>query len=135
MDDFPTPPPTPPSVPEASPPVVSPPVSLVPNQDEKTLAIVMHVLGLVGFPIVGPLIVWLIKKDASSYLDAQGRELLSFQLSVLIYSFVSFLLCFILIGVPMIIAIGAASLVLTIIGLVKASDGQIYRFPWIIRFF
>ncbi|OYW70098.1 MAG: hypothetical protein B7Z21_00110 [Verrucomicrobiales bacterium 32-60-5] len=103
------------------------------TQDEKTLGIVMHVLCLVGFPILGPLIVWLVKKDQSSYIDLQGRELLNFQLSFLLYGFLSFLLCFILIGFPLLIAVGVATVVLTIIGIVNASEGKVYRFPLTIR--
>lgn len=103
------------------------------TQDEKTLGIVMHVLCLVGFPILGPLVVWLIKKDQSSYLDRQGRELLNFQISYLLYAFVSALLCFVLIGVPLIFAVGVATIVLTIIGIVSAADGKVYRFPLTIR--
>ena len=93
----------------------------------------MHVLCLVGFPIIGPLIVWLIKKDQSNYLDRQGRELLNFQISYFIYACVSVLLCFILIGVPLIFAVGIATIVLTIIGIVSASEGKVYRFPLTIR--
>lgn len=103
------------------------------TQDEKTLGIVMHVLCLVGFPILGPLIVWLVKKDQSSYLDRQGRELLNFQLSYLLYAFLSALLCFILIGIPLLFAVGIATIVLTIIGIVNASEGKVYRFPLTIR--
>ena len=99
------------------------------------LGIVMHALCLVGFPSSAPLIVWLMKKDQSAYLDQQGRELLNFQVSYLIYTFVSFLLIFFLIGLPLIFIIGIATLVLTIIGIVKAADGVIYRFPLTIRMF
>lgn len=103
------------------------------SQDEKTLGIVMHVLCLVGFPILGPLIVWLVKKDQSNYLDRQGRELLNFQLSFLLYAFLSGLLCFVLIGIPLLFAVGIATLVLTIVGVVNASEGKVYRFPLTIR--
>lgn len=97
------------------------------------LGIVMHVLCLVGFPILGPLVVWLIKKDQSSYLDRQGRELLNFQISYLIYALVSGFLVFFLIGIPLIFAVGIATIVLTVIGIVRASEGNIYRFPLTIR--
>ena len=93
----------------------------------------MHVLCLVGFPIIGPLIVWLMKKDQSPYLDRQGRELLNFQISYLIYAFVSALLCFLLIGIPLLFIVAIATLVLTIIGIVRASEGNVYRFPFTIR--
>lgn len=97
------------------------------------MGIVMHVLCLVGFPILGPLIVWLIKKDQSNYLDRQGRELLNFQISFLLYAFVSAILCIFLIGIPLIFAVGIATVVLTIIGIVNASEGKVYRFPLTIR--
>ncbi len=126
--------PTPSPTPSAPPPPQFPAITAT-SQDEKTLAIVMHVLGLVGFPIIGPLVIWLMKKDISAYLDAQGRELMNFQVSVLIYAMVSALLCIILIGFPMLFVVGVGSLIFTIIGLVKASDGLIYRFPYILRFF
>ncbi len=103
------------------------------TQDEKTLGIVMHVLCLVGFPILGPLVVWLVKKDQSSYLDRQGRELLNFQLSYLMYAVISAVLCIFLIGIPLLFAVGIATIVLTIIGIVNASEGKVYRFPLTIR--
>lgn len=121
--ESPTPPPAP-----ALPPSVS-----AASQDEKTLGIVMHVLCLIGFPILGPLIIWLIKKDESAYLDAQGRELLNFQITYLIYAFASFLLIVFLIGIPLLFVVGIAMIVLTIIGIVRAAEGRVYRFPLTIR--
>jgi uncharacterized Tic20 family protein len=103
------------------------------SQDDKTLGMVMHILCLVGFPIIGPLIIWLMKKDQSPYLDAQGRELLNFQISYFIYAMISFVLIAVLIGIVLLFAVGIASLVFTIIGLVKAADGKVYRFPLCIR--
>jgi len=85
----------------------------------------MHILCLVGFPIIGPLIIWLMKKDQSPYLDAQGRELLNFQISYFIYAMISAVLIAVLIGI--------ASFIFTIIGLVKAADGKVYRFSLCIR--
>jgi uncharacterized Tic20 family protein len=114
--------PTPPTLP---PPTVS--------QDEKTLGIVMHVLCLIGFPIIGPLVIWLMKKDQSPYLDAQGRELLNFQISYLLYGFAAFLLCFVFIGLLLLPVIVVATIILTIIGIVRAAEGQVYRFPLTIR--
>jgi uncharacterized Tic20 family protein len=93
----------------------------------------MHVLSLVGFSLVGPLVVWLVKKDESAFINVQGRELLNFQLSVLIYAIICIPLCFVLVGFPLLVALACASLILTIIGLVKATEGKIYRFPLTIR--
>ncbi|MFZ9979602.1 MAG: DUF4870 domain-containing protein [Opitutales bacterium] len=109
------------------------PADPTPTPDEKNLSLLMHVLSLVGFSLIGPLIVWLVKKDESAFIDRQGRELLNFQLSLLIYLLGSLLLSFILIGIPLLIVIGLGSFVLTIIGLVKATEGKIYRYPLTIR--
>ncbi|MBK8036115.1 MAG: DUF4870 domain-containing protein [Verrucomicrobiaceae bacterium] len=73
------------------------------------------------------------EKDQSPYLDAQGRELLNFQISYFIYAMISVVLIAVLIGIVLIFAVGIASLVFTIIGLVKAADGKVYRFPLCIR--
>jgi len=109
------------------------PADPIPTQDEKNLALIMHVLSLVGFSLLGPLIVWLVKKDESAFLDRQGRELLNFQLSILIYSIVSLVLCLVFIGFALLFVVFMTSLILTIIGLVKATEGKIYRFPLTIK--
>ena len=109
------------------------PADPTPTQDEKNLGLIMHVLSLVGFSLVGPLVVWLVKKDESAFINVQGRELLNFQLSVLIYAIICIPLCFVLVGFPLLVALACASLILTIIGLVKATEGKIYRFPLTIR--
>lgn len=109
------------------------PADPIPTQDEKNLALIMHVLSLVGFSLIGPLIVWLIKKDESAFIDKQGRELLNFQISLLIYFLVSFVLCLVIIGFVLVGVLAIASLILTIIGLVKATEGKIYRYPLTIR--
>jgi|APGre2960657444_1045066.scaffolds.fasta_scaffold10795_2 hypothetical protein len=118
-------------LPSMQPPTL--PADPIPTQDEKNLGLIMHVLSIVGLSLIGPLIVWLIKKDESAFINLQGRELLNFQLSILIYALICVPLCFILIGIPMLFVIGIASLILTIIGLVKATEGKIYRFPLTIR--
>ncbi len=107
---------------------------------ERTNAMLCHLLAFsmyIGLPfgnILGPLIIWQLKKGESEYVDYHGRESLNFQISVTIYGIVAALLCFILIGIPLLIAIGIGSLVLTIIGAVKANDGDRYRYPLTIRF-
>jgi uncharacterized Tic20 family protein len=109
------------------------PADPIPTQDEKNLGLIMHVMSLVGFSLIGPLIVWLVKKDESPFINAQGRELLNFQLSFLIYTIACLPLCFVLIGIPLLIVVGIAAFILTIIGLVKATEGKIYRFPVTIK--
>ncbi|HLW34435.1 MAG TPA: DUF4870 domain-containing protein [Chthoniobacterales bacterium] len=89
-----------------------------------------HVLGF----FLGPLIVWLIKRDASSEIDANGKESVNFQISMLIYHAIAFILCFVLIGIPILIALWIADIVFVIIASVKTSNGEFYRYPLTIRF-
>lgn len=113
-----------------TPPALPSPVT----SEEKTLGILMHCLSLFGFSIIGPLIVWLVKKDESPFIRAQGAELLNFQLSVLLYASISAVLCLIVIGFFLLALLALFLFVMTIIGLVKAIDGQIYKFPLAIKF-
>ena len=91
-------------------------------------------LGIPFGHILGPLIVWLIKKNEYPFVDEQGKESLNFQISVTIYSMPLFILVFLLIGIPLLIALFMADVMLVIIAAVKASNGESYRYPLTIRF-
>jgi uncharacterized Tic20 family protein len=94
------------------------------------LGLFMHFLG----HLLGPLIVWLVKRGDSAEIDAHGKESLNFQLSMLIYDIVAGILCIVVIGFPLLIALWIANTVLVIIASIKASEGQFYRYPFTIRF-
>ena len=94
----------------------------------------------VGFVFVGPLIVYLIKKD-DPYVRRHAAEALNFNLSFTLYAlvagFITFILILVLVGIlliPVLIAMGIAWLVLVIIAAVKANNGEDYRYPLTIRF-
>jgi len=84
--------------------------------------------------ILGPLILWLIKKDESVLINDQGKEAVNFQISVTIYLLVSAVLCFVLIGIPMLFAVVIFDLIVTIIAAIEANQGKFYRYPLCIRF-
>lgn len=84
--------------------------------------------------LLGPLIVWLIKRDMSPEIDANGKESLNFQISMLIYDVIAGILCIVLIGIPILIALWVLNTVLVIIASVKTSEGKFYRYPLTIRF-
>jgi len=93
--------------------------------------------GFVGIPfghIIGPLVVWLMKKDEMPFVNDQGKEALNFQISMSIYMAVSFVLVFVLIGFFGLIALAILDLVLTIMAAVQANEGKAYRYPLTIRF-
>ena len=103
------------------------------TKDDTNMAMLCHILAIfTGF--LGPLILWLIKKDESSFVDHHGKEALNFQLTVLIAMMFSGLLVFLCIGFFLIPVIGIVDLVLCIMAAVKASRGEEYRYPINIRF-
>ena len=99
-----------------------------------------HLSGLllfVGIPfghLLGPLVVWLLKKNEFPFVDEQGKEAMNFQISMTIYMLLPVLLSFVLIGIPFVFLLLAANFVLVIIAAVKASDGEPVRYPATLRF-
>ena len=109
------------------------------NKEELNWAMACHLAALSGFVIpfgniVGPLIVWLIKKDTMPLVDQHGKESLNFQITVLIAAIISFVLMFVVIGIVLIFVVGIGALVLTIMAAVKVANGQVdYKYPWALR--
>lgn len=114
---------------------VQPPTqqSTGPTQDDRTMAMLSHLLGIF-FGILGPLIIWLIKKDQSPFVDAHGKESLNFQITLLIAYMVSGVLAIILIGAVLALVVWIASIIFMIQGTIAANSGQDYRYPVSIRF-
>ncbi len=132
MSDFPE---QPPALP-ASPPVL--PVPVV-SQDDRMLGMLCHLLSIfTGF--LGPLIVWLVKRDTSRFVAHHGAEALNFQITVMLamlaLGVATLVLMFVLIGVflvPVIWGVGIFALVVEIIATVAASRGEWYRYPACLR--
>jgi uncharacterized Tic20 family protein len=135
---------TPQLPPQDGPPPLDPAVR---SETEHQWAIGIHLSALLGFAgphllnVVAPLIIWLIKKQDSSYLDAVGKRVLNFQISYSIYGFVAAtligLLWWLVIGlflVPLYVIIAVAWLLFTVIGAVKESKGEAYEYPYVIKF-
>lgn len=89
---------------------------------------------VVPVPVVGPLVVWLLKREEHPYIDEQGKEAVNFNISVLIYTIVSALLMLIAVGVVLLAVVGIAWFVLTIIAAVRTANGEEYRYPATMRF-
>jgi uncharacterized Tic20 family protein len=119
------------------------------NPEARTWGILCHVASIGGFlvpfgNILGPLIIWLIKKEEDPYIDAQGKESLNFQISITIYWTILFLL-FIIAALILrnfsvllvwlaLLGFVVTVVILVILGSVQASKGNIYRYPFTIRF-
>jgi len=84
--------------------------------------------------ILAPLIIWLIKKEELPFVEDQGKEVLNFQISMIIYLAISIILCFMLIGIPLLIGLIIFDFIITIIATINANDGKYYRYPITIHF-
>ena len=87
--------------------------------------------------IIGPLIIWLAKRDSHPFIDDQAKEALNFQISVTIYAIGAVLLCFTvilaIIGIPVLIGLHVFQIVCIIIAAIKANDGVAFRYPLTLR--
>jgi len=127
--------------PQPSPqPQTSPAPAQLSDQDARLWAMLCHLAALAAYiispigGIIGALIVWLIKKDQSAFVDEQGKESVNFQITVAIGFLICIPLMFILIGIPLAIALGIFNLVMIVVGAIKANSGEHWRYPISIRF-
>jgi uncharacterized Tic20 family protein len=127
-----------------------PPPSGTPSTEERQWAMFAHLSALLGGILtsgwagsigcfIGPLIIWLVKKDTMPFVNDQAKEALNFNITVAIVFFALFLLALLTFGIglvislPLWIIIGIAWLVLTIIAAIKANEGVAYRYPFTLR--
>lgn len=102
------------------------------SKDEKWFAVAIYVISFFT-AFLGPLVIWLIKKDSSAFVDYHGREYMNFFISYTVYTIAASILTVILIGFIFLPVIGLAAFIFTIIAAVKAFEGEEYRFPFIFR--
>ncbi|MEE9226507.1 MAG: DUF4870 domain-containing protein [Acidobacteriota bacterium] len=101
---------------------------------------VCHIISLVGLMgngigfFLGPLIVWLIKREDHPFIDRQGKEAVNFQLTMILAFLVSAILCLVVIGFLFIFILAVLIIVLPIIAAVKANEGKEFEYPFAIRF-
>ncbi len=93
-----------------------------------------HLVPLIGLGFIGPLVIWLMKRDEDPFVGYHAREALNFQISLIIYVIASLLLMLVLIGFILIIVVPIFALVVMIIAGVKAANGEFYRYPLTLRF-
>jgi len=103
-----------------------------------TLPMWCHLSVFAGFIIpmgnfLGPLFIWLWKKDENELVDDQGKESLNFQISILLYSIVAGILTLVFIGFILLIAIALFAAIQVIIAAISADKGEKFRYPFCIR--
>jgi uncharacterized Tic20 family protein len=109
-------------------------------REARQWAMACHLVALVGLLgngvgfVLGPLIVWLLKKEDHPFIDEQGKESLNFQITMLIIMFISVLFTLVIVGFAFLIIAAFIMTIFPIIGAIKANDGEHYRYPFSIRF-
>ncbi len=109
------------------------------SKDERMWGMLCHLTAFSGYlipfgSVLGPLIVWMIKKDEMPFVDDQGKESLNFQLTMLIAVIVSIILMFVFIGFLLLGVLVIFQIIVIIMAGIKANDGVKYRYPYTIRF-
>lgn len=109
------------------------------THEEKLWAMLTHLSALVGLivpfgNIIGPLLIWILKKEESRFINQQGKESLNFQISITIYAIIAIILTLLLVGVFLLLIVGVFAVIMVIIASINAYDGKDYRYPLTIRF-
>ncbi len=103
-----------------------------PSKDDSNIAMLAHLLGIVtGF--IGPLVIWMIKKDSSAYIAQEAKEALNFQITMLIAFIAAFIMKVILIGFLLVPLLWIVNLIFCIIAAMASSKGTGYKYPVAIR--
>ncbi len=109
------------------------------GKEERTWAMACHLSGLSGFftgglgSIVGPLLIWMIKKEEMPFVDEQGKEALNFLITVAIAGVVSAILMIVLIGFLLLPLLAVYYLVMIIVASIQVNDGKHFRYPFTLR--
>ena len=129
----------------------------LPSQDDKNMGLLVHLISFSSmvFPlgnIIGPLIVWMIKKDQSEFVDKHGKESLNFQITTTLVMIVAIVLgIFMAVGsgmtdnevgiagsiiaiIAFVIGYSIFILIVVIVAAIKANNGEYFRYPFSIRF-
>lgn len=108
------------------------------NKEQRTWALCAHLSAFVGHfipfgHILGPLVIWILKKEDMPFVGDQAKEALNFQISMTIYFAIGAVLIFVGIGLLILPVLWLFDIILVIIAAIKANDGVLYRYPATIR--
>ena len=108
------------------------------TSEARNWAMLCHLIALLAMPfgfghVVGPLVVWLLKRNEHPFVDDQVKESLNFQISITIYTALLLPTLCIFVGFVFIPALWIVNVVFIVIASVRASNGMVYRYPLTIR--
>ncbi len=110
------------------------------EQQTRLWGLLLHLSIFAGYavPIAGlvaPIVIWQLKKDELPAIDAHGKNALNWIISHIVYAIVGAILCLVLIGIPVLIALGVVSIIFPIVAAIKANKGEVWKYPLSITFF
>jgi uncharacterized protein len=110
------------------------------EQQTRQWAMFLHLSQFAGYAVplgglIVPILIWQIKKAELPGIDIHGKIVVNWMISFVIYFIISLLLAFVLIGIPLLLALGVVGIVFPIIGGIKASNGEAWKYPLSIGFF
>ena len=112
------------------------------SKDARMWAMFCHLAGLAWLlwwivpligGVIGPLVVWQLKRKEDAFIDEQGKEALNFQISMLLYCIVAGVLCFACVGFVLLPIVAVVDTLFAVIASIKVGNGQHYRYPLTIR--
>ncbi|MCL1067745.1 DUF4870 domain-containing protein [Shewanella olleyana] len=109
------------------------------EKEARDMGLLVYAASFAGYiiplgSIIGPLIVWLMKRDEFEFVNECGKNCINFKLSLLIYVIISSILAIVGIGFILLMALALADIICTIIAIIKAGEGVAYRYPLTINF-
>ncbi len=110
------------------------------SSNENMWGMIIHLSQFCGYLVpfaglIAPIVIWQIKKEESHILDLHGRIVVNWIITAALFALIFGLLCFVFIGIPLLIALGLIGIIFPIIGGIKANSGEIWKYPCSIEFF
>lgn len=108
------------------------------DKNTNTWAMILHLSVFAGYvvPLAGliaPIVIWQLKKTEMPEIDEHGKNVVNFLISMVIYVSAAILLTVVLIGIPLLIILGIVAIVFPIIGAIKANDGEVWPYPYMLK--
>ncbi|WP_335871666.1 DUF4870 domain-containing protein [Bacillus sp. 2205SS5-2] len=104
----------------------------MPSQDERLLASAIYVISFFT-AVLGPIVIWLLKRDDSEFIDYHGREYINFFLSYTVYGIICSILVIVLVGALLWVVLGIFLVVFPVVAAIKAYEGERYKIPFVFR--
>ena len=109
------------------------------SKDEQTMGMLCHLTALSKYlipfgHIIGPLVIWMLKRQEMPFVESEGKESLNFQISMTIYAIAAAISIFLIIGIVLLPVVLILDFVFIVIASIEAANGKPYRYPLCIRF-